>query len=222
MVEVAAIMAQAASTAFPPRSKILAPAVAASGLPVTAIQWRPCSAGFCVRPCACGPPKMTLALTMAVAAARTNPVRPSGPAVGLFFSDMRLPRLLQRPEHMADCASAHAHRRRGSPPATGKLGHRDRHAAVRLPAEVRARPGALERARHGYRVRVGPAVDADRYERHVPESTHPPQAGLRGARDRQRCAAARGAGNAAAARALWHGRRAARGARARRSLRGYR
>src|SRR5580698_8842991 len=38
MVEVAAIMAQAASTALPPRSKIMAPAVAASGLPVTAIQ----------------------------------------------------------------------------------------------------------------------------------------------------------------------------------------
>ncbi len=38
MVEVAAIIAQAASTAFPPCSKILAPAVAASGLPVTAIQ----------------------------------------------------------------------------------------------------------------------------------------------------------------------------------------
>ena len=43
MVEVAAIMAQAASTALPPCSKILAPAVAARGLPVTAIQWRPCS-----------------------------------------------------------------------------------------------------------------------------------------------------------------------------------
>jgi hypothetical protein len=26
----------------------MAPAVAASGLPVTAIQWRPCSGGFCV------------------------------------------------------------------------------------------------------------------------------------------------------------------------------
>src|SRR5882762_4903502 len=44
MVEVAAIIAHAASTAFPPCSKILAPAVAASGLPVTAIQCRPCSA----------------------------------------------------------------------------------------------------------------------------------------------------------------------------------
>src|SRR5579862_2648262 len=49
MVEVAAIMAQAASTALPPCSKILAPAVAASGLPVTAIQCWPCSAGFWVR-----------------------------------------------------------------------------------------------------------------------------------------------------------------------------
>src|ERR1700760_1696499 len=48
MVEVAAIIAQAASTAFPPFWKIIAPAVAASGLPVTAIQWRPCSGGFSV------------------------------------------------------------------------------------------------------------------------------------------------------------------------------
>src|SRR5512137_1971297 len=48
IVEVAAIMAQAASTALPPRSKILAPAVAPSGLPVIAIQCRPCSGGFWV------------------------------------------------------------------------------------------------------------------------------------------------------------------------------
>src|SRR5215470_17121546 len=49
MVEVAAIIAQAASTAFPPFWNIIAPAVAASGLPVTAIQWRACSGGFWVR-----------------------------------------------------------------------------------------------------------------------------------------------------------------------------
>ncbi len=41
MVAVAAIIAQAASTALPPRSNIMAPAVAASGLPVMAIQCRP-------------------------------------------------------------------------------------------------------------------------------------------------------------------------------------
>ena len=41
MVEVAAIMAHAASTALPPRWKIIAPAVAASGFPVIAIQWLP-------------------------------------------------------------------------------------------------------------------------------------------------------------------------------------
>src|SRR5438874_11352913 len=41
-------MAAAASTALPPRSKIIAPAVAASGFPVTAIQCAPCSGGFCV------------------------------------------------------------------------------------------------------------------------------------------------------------------------------
>src|SRR6266542_2882473 len=49
IVQVAAIIAAAASTALPPRSKIIAPAVAASGFPVTAIQCAPCSGGFCVR-----------------------------------------------------------------------------------------------------------------------------------------------------------------------------
>jgi hypothetical protein len=48
IVQVAANMAQAASTAFPPLLKIMAPAVAARGLPVTAIQCFPCSGGFCV------------------------------------------------------------------------------------------------------------------------------------------------------------------------------
>src|SRR5512140_1266250 len=48
IVEVAAIMAQAASTALPPRWNIIAPAVAASGLPVIAIHFCPCSGGFCV------------------------------------------------------------------------------------------------------------------------------------------------------------------------------
>jgi hypothetical protein len=49
IVEVAAIIAHAASTALPPFAKIIAPAVAASGLPVMAIQCRPCSGGFAVR-----------------------------------------------------------------------------------------------------------------------------------------------------------------------------
>src|SRR6202035_3496301 len=133
MVEVAAIMAQAASTALPPRSKIFAPALAAGGLPVTAIQWRPWSAGFCVRPCACGPPKMTLALTMAVAAARTNPVRPSGPAFELpFFSDMRFSPYVASNEHMADCTRAHAGKVRTRPVAAGlgeKHDHCDDHTA---------------------------------------------------------------------------------------------
>jgi hypothetical protein len=48
-VQVAASMAQAASTALPPRLKVIAPAVAASGLPVIATQWRPWSTGFAVR-----------------------------------------------------------------------------------------------------------------------------------------------------------------------------
>ena len=41
MVDVAAIIAHAASTALPPRWNTIAPAVAASGLPVMAIQWLP-------------------------------------------------------------------------------------------------------------------------------------------------------------------------------------
>ena len=48
MVDVAAIIAQAASTALPPFWKAIAPAVAASGLPVIAIQWLPYSGGFWV------------------------------------------------------------------------------------------------------------------------------------------------------------------------------
>src|SRR5512138_257081 len=46
IVEVAAIIAHAASTALPPLMKIVAPAVAASGLPVTATQFCPCSGGL--------------------------------------------------------------------------------------------------------------------------------------------------------------------------------
>jgi hypothetical protein len=45
---VAASIAQAASTALPPRVKVMAPAVAASGLPVTATQCLPCNTGFAV------------------------------------------------------------------------------------------------------------------------------------------------------------------------------
>src|SRR5512133_940469 len=48
IVQVAASMAHAASTALPPRSKIMAPAVAARGLPVMAIQCTPCNGGFWV------------------------------------------------------------------------------------------------------------------------------------------------------------------------------
>src|SRR6266480_4558963 len=49
MVVTAASMAHAASTGLPPFWNVIAPAVAASGLPVMATQWRPCSAGFWVR-----------------------------------------------------------------------------------------------------------------------------------------------------------------------------
>ena len=48
IVQTAASMAQAASIALPPRSNIIAPAVAPSGLPVMATQWRPCKTGLCV------------------------------------------------------------------------------------------------------------------------------------------------------------------------------
>ena len=49
MVAVAPSMAQAASTALPPWPKIMAPAVAPSGLPVIAIQCFPWRTGFCGR-----------------------------------------------------------------------------------------------------------------------------------------------------------------------------
>ena len=46
MVEVVASMAQAASMALPPSEKMRAPELAASGLPVMAIQCLPCSIGL--------------------------------------------------------------------------------------------------------------------------------------------------------------------------------
>jgi hypothetical protein len=49
MVEVDAIIAQAASTALPPFWNIIAPVVAARGLPVIATQWRPWRTGLAVR-----------------------------------------------------------------------------------------------------------------------------------------------------------------------------
>ena len=49
MVQTAPSMAQAASTAFPPLAKIMAPAVAARGLPVMATHSRPWRTGFSVR-----------------------------------------------------------------------------------------------------------------------------------------------------------------------------
>jgi hypothetical protein len=52
MVAAAASMAQAASTAFPPRENVNAPAVAASGFPVIAIQCLPYSFGLAAF-CAC-------------------------------------------------------------------------------------------------------------------------------------------------------------------------
>ena len=54
MVAVAASMAAAASTAFPPCWYIMEPAVAAMGFPVMAIQCLPWSTGFWVRWAAAG------------------------------------------------------------------------------------------------------------------------------------------------------------------------
>src|SRR5262245_50532567 len=69
IVEVAASIAQAASTALPPRSNMRAPAVAASGFPVIAIQCEPWSGGFWVFCCArAGPASKAQAATTAKAA----------------------------------------------------------------------------------------------------------------------------------------------------------
>src|SRR5688572_29653338 len=70
IVEVAASMAQAASTALPPFSNMRAPAVAASGLPVIAIQCEPCSGGFWVFSWAMAVPFTSNDRAVAVAAAR--------------------------------------------------------------------------------------------------------------------------------------------------------
>jgi hypothetical protein len=82
-------MAAAASTAFPPFWNIMAPAVAASGLPVMAIQWRPCSGGLKVR----GAETMTaLARTVISATAldRTHePVTMCFPGVAAFIARRR-------------------------------------------------------------------------------------------------------------------------------------
>src|SRR4029453_10500500 len=70
IVAVAASIAQAASTALPPRSNMRAPAVAASGLPGIAIQCVPCSGGFCVFCCASALPVANSARMAAAAVER--------------------------------------------------------------------------------------------------------------------------------------------------------
>src|SRR5438876_1160661 len=74
MVVTAASIAHAASTGLPPFWNIIAPAVAASGLPVIATQWRPCKAGFWVR----WPARTPGAIAMRRAATR----RRRGTAIG--------------------------------------------------------------------------------------------------------------------------------------------
>src|ERR1700719_1242725 len=175
MVEVAAIIAHAASTALPPCSKILAPAVAARGLPVTAIQCRPCRAGFCVRPCACGPPKMTLALTMAVIAPRAMP-----PALARFL--LVFLRIGMRSSLIATWVHVAAMS------IWQTSGRANGERSVRLPGEVHAwhcpRAGASRR----HRLSVGPSVDGGGCEGHVPEPAHPSAPGAHRARDHRGCA----------------------------------
>src|SRR5262245_43110674 len=62
-------MAHAASTALPPRWKIIAPACAPSGLPVIATQCWPCSTGLCGLSARALPTAQTRAIADAVAAA---------------------------------------------------------------------------------------------------------------------------------------------------------
>src|SRR5690606_5776999 len=70
----AASTAHAASTALPPRMKICAPAVAASGLPATTTQCRPCSVGLPVSTFSC--PAATASHSPATPTARpANPLR---------------------------------------------------------------------------------------------------------------------------------------------------
>src|SRR5687768_2591032 len=88
MVDVAASMAHAASTGFPPFWNIMAPAVAASGLPVMAIQWRPWSAGFCVRCAASGRGRRRSAATSKRRTAIGAPHE--GVLFGRYLTPMRL------------------------------------------------------------------------------------------------------------------------------------
>src|SRR5215472_5513569 len=100
MVQVAPIMAQAASTALPPCSKMRAPAVAASGLPVRAIQRLAWSGGFCVRFSARGPPKTIRALTGIGVAVRAAG-RPLVRALLGFFLRLGIALIWQTPCAMA-------------------------------------------------------------------------------------------------------------------------
>src|SRR5580704_9455315 len=120
MVEVAAIIAQAASTALPPRSKIMAPAVAASGLPVTAIQCAPCRAGFWVRAAA----GVTAAANASSAAAQVSVRRAS--LLGLRARTWGLRRMPY--SFLAVAAGAREHRTHACPGARGahRAGNADR------------------------------------------------------------------------------------------------
>src|SRR6266850_390016 len=165
IVEVAAIMAQAASTALPPLSKIIAPAVAAKGLPVTAIQCCACSAGFWVRACTSGTAELTSTIALQMAAT---------PATVPLPDRMRCPWIVMPGgEHMADLTAVHA--------STG-ITNGNRPGSLRLSAQVRARNPQLACARYRHGVGMGPALDDRQCQRYLPHPAHPSAA--RAHRDR--------------------------------------
>ena len=96
-------MAQAASTALPPFWNIMAPAVAASGLPVIATQCRPCSTGLAVAARAGAAPRTATPIASAATAPPTK-------AALVLMTMSSLPRALI--VHRATCGMQGDMRRR--------------------------------------------------------------------------------------------------------------
>lgn len=92
MVAAAPSMAQAASTALPPLANVSAPAEAASGLPVMATQWLPCSGGLleCLGSCACSGAEGVSASNNASGTDRAT-VRDLRAKTGEFRSNIKAP-----------------------------------------------------------------------------------------------------------------------------------
>src|SRR5215467_13421646 len=97
IVQVAAIIAHAASTALPPFWKIIAPAVAASGLPVIASHLRACRGGLFVAPMQIAPTAITPTANAAVRqtlAPRDVVMKPpplAGSLRGCYPAESRIP-----------------------------------------------------------------------------------------------------------------------------------